>query len=105
MDLDGGDPLLVALHTPPARNPHVVELCRLFVLDFFVKRVGAAKAFELLQHEFEHRWYRDCRLPGRLLAGVFALTWLLQSPVYNRLLGPAGARLLRLLGPWGRRPQ
>lgn len=65
-------------NVPTEHSADVLELCRLFLLDTYLKHFGKNQAFKLLASE--HQSTR-LNLKGSILVlmSVFALTWVLQS--------------------------
>lgn len=97
-DLNGADPILIAANSQRrtgARGPQhqtaygssdVLELCRIYLLDFYLKHFGKLRAFEWLQEEHE-RLKLNLRRSILFLLLLLALTKLLQSSAYHLLAG------------------
>lgn len=91
---DGGAPSDAHRQQPaqplqPVPSADVVQLCRLFLLDFYLKRLGKTRLFELLQREHERNNLASGRAFALLLA-CFLLTWLLGAN-YGALLSRLAA--------------
>lgn len=82
MDNNATDPLLFAMQ--PYESADILELCRIFILDVYLKHYGKSKAFVLLQHEYEFK-NLSLKLPVQLLLILFTLTWFLNSSLYRLL--------------------
>lgn len=115
MDLNASDPVLIGtrqlsrnhlddLHAPRAnatnnsrrnswfferrniqQSVDILELCRIFLLNFYLKHLGPVRLFEMLQREHERYGLATGRAFA-LLAGCFLFTWLLQSDFYHTLM-------------------
>lgn len=82
MDGNTTDPLLLALQNYESAD--LIELCRLYVQNIYLKHYGRTRAFLLLQMEHE-RYNLDAQRSIKLLLILFALTWFLQSSIYGIL--------------------
>lgn len=79
MDLNASDPIVIASQ---CNSSDILELCRLFIMDVYIKHIGHNKAFALMRRDYEAKfldWYDSIRL----LIFLFALTWVLKSRVYT----------------------
>lgn len=86
MDIHASDPVLIAakqFRQPTAGrrlapSADVLELCRVFLLNFYLRQFGRVRLFELLQREHERHNLATGRAFALLLA-CFLATWLLQT--------------------------
>lgn len=83
-------PLLLALQH--YESPDLLELCRLSVLNEYLKIHGKRKTFAYLQRLYELEGKANLRLSIRMLLLLMALTGLLGSSFY-RLLARSSLRL------------
>lgn len=88
MDLNGVDPLLIAsmqltsLWSAPDGN--ILELCQVFLLNFYLRVYGRQRLFAVLQAEHERR--RLNWKPALITLGaLFLLTSFMQSNAYRAL--------------------
>lgn len=86
MDMNSSDPILIAASqsTNSDKSADIIEVCRVFLLDFYLKHYGRVHAFDLLQRE---QLRLDASLSILLLIILFALTSILQSGAYPFLIG------------------
>lgn len=70
---------------------HIMELYKIYMLNFFMKSYGPAKLFVILQRNHDLRML-DEKLSFLMLLSLFAFTWLLGSPLYSWV-----ARLIKWL--------
>ena len=94
MDLNASDPFLIAARqtrSQPQRgaSADVLELCRLFLLQAYLKHFGRVQTFDLLQREHESLRLNTRRSLVALLL-VFLTTWFLRTGAYNLLAGAVG---------------
>lgn len=87
MDANVLDPVLVAgqQHERGRPSADIMELCRVFLLELYMKHLGRVRLFDMLQREHE----RNQPVTGRLFALLvlfFLTTWLLQSELFHRLV-------------------
>lgn len=100
MDIHASDPILVAgqQYRRPAgtsswlvgQSADIIELCRIFLLNLYLKHFGRGRLFELLQREHE----RHNPATGRafvMLIVCFLITGLLQADLLARWLAVAGS--------------
>lgn len=67
---------------PYRPSADIMELCRIFLLNFYMKHFGRVRLFDMLQREHERRNLATNRSYALLLA-CFTITWLLQSNLYR----------------------
>jgi len=84
MDSNATDPFLFAMQH--YQSADIIELCRIFVLDIYMKHYGKSRAFAYLERKHE-RGQQDTRRAIEALLLLFATTWFLGSPVYNLVAG------------------
>lgn len=89
MDARAMDPILVAgqQHADNLERPSadIMELCRIFLMNFYLRHFGRIRLFEILQREHERHQLATNRA-FLMLIMLFLATWLLQSDLCNRLL-------------------
>lgn len=64
----------------------LVELCKIFLLDVYMKHFGRNRGLILLNYEHDRKnpnWFYSFQL----MLLLFALTWLLKSPIYRLVSG------------------
>jgi hypothetical protein len=92
MDFHAADPILVAAsqqqraainHERPSAD--IMELCRIFLLNLYLKHLGRIRLFQMLQQEHERHQLATNRAVLALVL-LFLATWLLQSDLYHWLL-------------------
>lgn len=71
--------LLMSRHYESA---DILELCRLFMQNVYLKHYGRARLFAVLQTEYESQNLNALR-SVRMLVTLFAITCFLQSPIYR----------------------
>lgn len=107
MDMNATDPISIALQSQESAD--ILELCRIFVLNVYMKTYGKIKVFTFLQRSYEeqynrgfktkveskqekgniHTSYTTLQLDSKLklslnvLVCLFLLTWFLRSPLYR----------------------
>lgn len=96
MDNNATDPLLFALQRHESAD--VIELCRIFMLDIYLRYYGRIKIFRMLQFEYERKMW-DAKRSVQILIVFFAFTWFLRSSLYNTLAQIAllPVKVLRIL--------
>lgn len=120
MDINATDPILVALQSQESAD--ILELCRIFVLNVYIKTYGKIKIFTSLQRAYEEQYNRGfkrrvelkqeegniqasyitlqldskLKLALNVLVCLFLLTWFLKSPLY-RFIASYLRRVIKLL--------
>jgi len=87
-DLNACDPLLIArahLGGSVAENGDILELCRIFLLQFYLSTFGRKRLFALLEAEHE-QWRVPMREPLLIMVVLFSLTTILQSNSFRALV-------------------
>lgn len=104
MDIYASDPILIAaqqLRRHPQQqqqqshqqqvvvtpNGDIMELCRIFLLNYYLKQFGRARVFQMLEREHLRNSSQVANISRACLAlaACLTLTWFLQSRVYNFL--------------------
>lgn len=120
MNINATDPILVALQSQESAD--ILELCRIFVLNVYIKTYGKIKIFTSLQRAYEEQYNRGfkrrvelkqeegniqasyitlqldskLKLALNVLVCLFLLTWFLKSPLY-RFIASYLRRVIKLL--------
>lgn len=87
MDIHASDPVLLAGQqldqAPPSAD--IMELCKVFLLNLYLRHFGHVRLFEMLQREHERHQLATNRAFALLIV-CFATTWLLQTDLLHWLL-------------------
>lgn len=59
MDLNATDPVLLAMQTHESAD--ILELCRIFLLNVYLRRYGKIKVFTFLQRAYDHQYNRGLK--------------------------------------------
>lgn len=82
MDSNATDPFMFAMQRHESSD--VIELCRLFMLDIYMRYYGRIRIFRMLQFEYERKMGHSKRAL-QVLVLFFAFTWFLRSSLYDTL--------------------